>query len=432
MPCAAQELFYRKEKMKKMPLVLIFALLAATAFAETITLKSGKTIEGKILERSDTYIKVSFGDVPLTYFLDEVDSIDGVKLEPVKKEPVQPAAAPAAALNKDALIAKIKEAQKGIGRMDYKQTMELQMQGIMNSKVERRYQIDLPAQVMASVSQVQEIKFDMQPMLRAQLSKQIEEAKAKGMPADKIKEAQANIDKISAQMQEAMNTMARNMQGVEVRNYLTSDTSYTNLKDKWLKMPFAGGQDFWQAFAKIRAGTATSDDINAAMSAVSASYKEMLRSLLQQFSSSGKSIYDYYDYTDNISDGTFEGAPCYILDIRSQEMVEMFRRAAMEQIRAMPQSGIELKISSFAYKEFIAKSDYRKLGSQVDFVLTMSNPNKPGEVINGYMKEASAYAYPQNAIVLPEQLQQARAVKDEEELKKIVMEELGQQFKPGQ
>ena len=65
-------------------------------------------------------------------------------------------------------------------------------------------------------------------------------------------------------------------------------------------------------------------------------------------------------------------------------------------------------------------------------MLTMSNPNKPGEVINGYMKEASAYAYPQNAIVLPEQLQQARAVKDEEELKKIVMEELGQQFKPGQ
>jgi len=48
------------------------------AFAETIALKSGKSVEGKLIEKTDKYIKIDFMGVPLTYFLDEVESIDGV------------------------------------------------------------------------------------------------------------------------------------------------------------------------------------------------------------------------------------------------------------------------------------------------------------------------------------------------------------------
>ncbi|MDD5130537.1 MAG: tetratricopeptide repeat protein [Candidatus Omnitrophica bacterium] len=57
-------------------LVLYFPV---SVFAETIVLKSGKTVEGKILEKTDKYIKIDFQDMPLIYWFDEIESVDGVK-----------------------------------------------------------------------------------------------------------------------------------------------------------------------------------------------------------------------------------------------------------------------------------------------------------------------------------------------------------------
>jgi len=50
------------------------------AYAETIVFKSGKSIEGKILEKTDKYIKIDFNGVNLTYFFDEIESIDGMSI----------------------------------------------------------------------------------------------------------------------------------------------------------------------------------------------------------------------------------------------------------------------------------------------------------------------------------------------------------------
>lgn len=50
-------------------------------FAETILLKSGRTIEGQIIERTADYIKVKEGYVYTTYFLDGVETIDGEKVK---------------------------------------------------------------------------------------------------------------------------------------------------------------------------------------------------------------------------------------------------------------------------------------------------------------------------------------------------------------
>jgi len=61
----------------------IILLLAASlcvpvfAFAEKILLKSGKTVEGKILEETDEHIKVGFQGEISTYDLDEIEDIDG-------------------------------------------------------------------------------------------------------------------------------------------------------------------------------------------------------------------------------------------------------------------------------------------------------------------------------------------------------------------
>lgn len=59
-------------------LILVVALLfPRNLSAETIYLKSGKKVEGKIIERTNSYIKVDFMGAPITYFTNEIDKIEG-------------------------------------------------------------------------------------------------------------------------------------------------------------------------------------------------------------------------------------------------------------------------------------------------------------------------------------------------------------------
>ena len=57
--------------------VLLSLSFSIPVFAETVILKSGKKIEGKIIERTDDYVKVDQYGVPITYFLDDIESIEG-------------------------------------------------------------------------------------------------------------------------------------------------------------------------------------------------------------------------------------------------------------------------------------------------------------------------------------------------------------------
>ncbi len=57
-------------------------------FCETLTLKNGRTIEGRIRERTDRYIKIEVSGVSLTYHLEDIASLDGepLSLEPTTKQ----------------------------------------------------------------------------------------------------------------------------------------------------------------------------------------------------------------------------------------------------------------------------------------------------------------------------------------------------------
>lgn len=73
--------------MKKF-LVLVLLLMAVIclcpegAFAETVTLKSGRVVDAEILERTDEYVKVDFKGVGLTFYMDEVKAINGERVVP--------------------------------------------------------------------------------------------------------------------------------------------------------------------------------------------------------------------------------------------------------------------------------------------------------------------------------------------------------------
>jgi len=58
-------------------LLLVFFCFSSLAYAVTVVFKSGKTIEGEIIEKTDEYIKLEFQGVPLTYYFDDIESIDG-------------------------------------------------------------------------------------------------------------------------------------------------------------------------------------------------------------------------------------------------------------------------------------------------------------------------------------------------------------------
>ncbi len=60
---------------KKLLIILCVIGLPISVFAETIVFKSGKTIEGNILERTEKYITMDFEGVPVIYFMDEIESI---------------------------------------------------------------------------------------------------------------------------------------------------------------------------------------------------------------------------------------------------------------------------------------------------------------------------------------------------------------------
>lgn len=75
--------------MRKITIILIALSLITPAFAETIFLKSGKTIEGKLIERTDKYIKIDFEGVPLTYYFDEIEKVENSSLKTSPTEPAE-------------------------------------------------------------------------------------------------------------------------------------------------------------------------------------------------------------------------------------------------------------------------------------------------------------------------------------------------------
>jgi len=68
-------------------IILALAVNARHARAESILLKSGRKVEGKIVEKNNAYIKVMLGEgIIVPYLLNEIAGIDGVALSPPVSE----------------------------------------------------------------------------------------------------------------------------------------------------------------------------------------------------------------------------------------------------------------------------------------------------------------------------------------------------------
>jgi hypothetical protein len=70
-----------KNRILLMTIIVLLGLYAVTlVYAETILLKSGKTVEAPIIAKTDKYIKVDISGIPITYYFNEIASIDGKEM----------------------------------------------------------------------------------------------------------------------------------------------------------------------------------------------------------------------------------------------------------------------------------------------------------------------------------------------------------------
>ena len=73
---------YKLKTGKFLFYVFIGLSFSLNSYGETITLKNGKTVEGELLEKTDKYIKIAVSGVPITYYLDEIESISAKQEAP--------------------------------------------------------------------------------------------------------------------------------------------------------------------------------------------------------------------------------------------------------------------------------------------------------------------------------------------------------------
>ena len=74
--------------MKRKVFLLFVAsfLMFGNIYAETIVFKSGKKVDAKILDKTDEWIEIDLEGVRITYFLSDIDTIDGQKVGASAKE----------------------------------------------------------------------------------------------------------------------------------------------------------------------------------------------------------------------------------------------------------------------------------------------------------------------------------------------------------
>lgn len=68
-------------------MVSTIVLYTCVSFAETVYLKNGKAINGRILETTDKYVRIEFEGVPLTYYFNEIEKIEGLNAALVPMAP---------------------------------------------------------------------------------------------------------------------------------------------------------------------------------------------------------------------------------------------------------------------------------------------------------------------------------------------------------
>ncbi|MEW6009010.1 MAG: hypothetical protein AB1629_05180 [Candidatus Omnitrophota bacterium] len=396
--------------MKKTFLILFFVLfITSPIFAETIILKSGKIIEAKIIEKTDKNIKVDFYGVPLTYFLDEIQSIGGAKVE---------VAQPVGTIDKKKLLENIRETNKSIKRIQTKGSTIIDSQ-FMYMENEAVGDIDFEQKIIHNTSKLKDIKIKIKELLKDKLETEIASARAKGVSEDKLKEMRETSAKFSDAMSQMMNNIFKQMKDIKTESYLAGDVSYIGVNNKWFKMKMPLMSSMWPMLS-LSKEPFSQENYDSFVNALPEDLKEMFSGLSMMF------VQDFNDVT-HIKEGTFKEKPCFIVEYDAKKIAEKFKdviksygkyNAEAEGSQSGPEN---IDFNSCLMTNFVSKTKFLTLGSKIELNLTMSGQ---GQTMGMVFVSESELDYPSGSIELPSILSEAKEVENQEELKKLLMQEM--------
>jgi hypothetical protein len=421
--------------MKKLILIIIglfFISAVSFTYAEIITLKSGKTVEGEVIERTDGYVKIDFYGVPVTYLLSEVESIGGeIVLLPVEetangamvevKAETKPEANSA---NKD-IIDNIKKTTKNVARVKTNQTEDVQMAGFLHSLTEKVSDVDFEQKVMSVSSIVKEYDFEIKDLSKNMLEQKIIQAERDGESKEKIQQMRDMSQKMSEGMDQMMSNFSKMMKDRKTELFILDKYMYLKSKDRWLKLELPFFDLFWQVISGSRTGKIDKEEFEKMLKdhpqTPTVAFEPLLASL------DNKNLEEIYN-NSNITEDAFMGKPCYVVCIESKEYAEAIKDTMMSFAKSTGKIPTEISVDSFTYIEFISKESYLRLGSQANMAMVFKATEKMPDSLKASFKIDTVYSYPEGKIQIPPELGDAVAVKDENELQQMMMQDMGDMF----
>lgn len=364
--------------------------IGTDVFAEKIVLKSGQTIEGKIVEKADKYIKINFMGVNLTYYLDEVESIDGEKISEIERQPAKTVISSAVSLQD--LLKEITDSRKDVKSLKVSRRTETDMPGLYSMIAIETCNIDIENRRIF-VNRQTEMK-TLFGKLRDMSKQKIDEARARGATEDEVRRIQQTTDYAISQMQ----NMDKKMKNMETKTYFVGQTVFYNFQDKWFKMECPAMNNLWDNFSLNINDKSPLDNPRKIL--------ESSPCLKEMFASLSNFIFDLWNKDNcDVEEMEFEGRSAFCLKLKPEQGREILEKMMREKRSS------DFAVQVYSSKLFVSKENYFVLGKLEE----MEIYTPQGKI---FIKIHSSYDYPGSSVILPVEAQ-ARAIpiSDEKEIK---------------
>lgn len=406
--------------MKKILIILLFLFMNTNIYAEKVILKSGTIVEREILERTDEYIKINFEGVTLTFYLDEIESIEGEKAGVFRKEKIEQFLL--TEIDKKEILKKMKEAQKNARSCQIKSKGQLNIPQMIFMVIESIMDFDLDHKMMKITQQTKEMKIFFEEQMKYIQETKINEARQRGLPEEKIRQMQKEMEKLISEMQRTIESKCEEMRGIAKNTYIIDDTIYMNVLNKWVKIKNPFYKDFWRLYALVREEPGNKDNFKRAVNNIPS-----LKNVFTPFLSFDLDLEELYE----VKEGRILEKSCYEVDMKMSKeilnaMIESIISATKTYNVYQPTKldPNKLSIDSVLNKLYISKETYLPLYSELEISISFLEGVGAVEKMSLFQKATTQFTFPCSEIMLPKEAQNAILVNNEKEAEEVFSREL--------
>ncbi|MEI8349258.1 MAG: tetratricopeptide repeat protein [Candidatus Omnitrophota bacterium] len=376
--------------------------MPCTLFAETILLKSGKVIEGKILEQSPAGIKIDFAGVTLFYYTEEVQAIDGKSVSSA----IQQTGIQAVSSDKKFFAQNIEAALKTTKRIHVISNEALHVSEAVSSASEYIVDIDFTNKIMKISSHIRTLTLPthiLEFYKKLILQNQLAQARKKGLSEQKQKELRDAFELKFKEIVEVFKTKIEKLQNTIIDMYVFQDSLVLNVADKWAKIKDPSFLRFW---SEASFSSAVQDPLvlsDSLRTITNLDIKNLLPlSLLRE------------EAAFTVSDSNMSVEDCYVLDVDQKVVEDKMKKSFLMSVSEKTQHRQlqpELVFDAATVRFFISKKNFLPLRyeAQTQFAavtkefVAVRKQDMSFEI-------TSDFSYPSESLVLPQEAQTAIVV----------------------